>query len=170
MKYLLLSTACVIILLTSCSKMSEEEAFTKGKTAVEQRKYDEAQKYFDLIAREYPEGKRAPDALFLSGSIYQNEKRDLSRAVSVYLEVVAKYPKSEAAPKALFTAAFLHANQMNDLKKARELYEQFLRSYPNHEMASSAQVEIANLGVEPEVLLNSITRKPEPEQQASGGK
>lgn len=150
--------------------MSEEEAFAKGKTAVEQRKYDEAQKYFDLIIKEYPDGKRAPDALFLSGTLSQNQKRDFAKAVSVYLEVVQRYPKSEAAPKALFTAAFLHANQMNDLKKARELYEQFLRSYPNHELAASARVEIANLGVAPDALLQSITKQPETGARASTGK
>ena len=170
MKYSLVGVACAMLFIASCSRMSEEEAFTKGKAAVEQRKYEEAQKFFNLIIEEYPDGKRAPDALFLSGSIHQNEKRDLAKAVSIYLEVVRKYPKSDAAPKALFTAAFLHANQMDQLQKARELYEQFLRSYPNHEMAPSARTEIANLGVNPDAILESLTRQRQSGTQATGGK
>ncbi len=170
MKSLLLCAACALLFIPSCSRMSEEEAFAKGKAAVEQRKYDEAQKYFDLILKEYPEGKRAPDALFLSGSIAQNRKGDFAKAVSVYLEVSRRYPASEAAPKALFTAAFLNANQIGDQAKARELYERFIRSYPNHELAASARVELANLGVSPDAMLRAVTTKPDSGEQASAGK
>lgn len=159
MKTFFYSLLITLVSLSACSRLSEEEAFSKAKAAVEQKKVDEAVKFYEIIIKEYPGGKLAPDALFYLASIYQNEKKDVPKALEMYQDVVKKYPQSEPAPKALFTSAFIFANQMNNIPKAKELYQQFLDRYPNHEMAKSAKVELDNIGVDPTVLLETLQQK-----------
>lgn len=143
----------------ACSRLSEDDAMKQARSALEQKKTDEAIKFFEIIIKEFPDGKATPDAMLYLASMYQNEKKDLTRASGLYEEVFKKFPRSDAAPKALFSEAFMQANQLNDLAKAKELYEKFLELYPNHEMARSAKSEIENLGLDPAVVLESMQQK-----------
>ena len=159
MKHLTIFFLAITISFVSCSRMSEDDAFQKAKTALDQKKTDDAIKYLEIITKEYPSGKYAHQALFYLASIYQNDKKDIQKAMDLYRDVVKKYPQSESAPKALFTQAFVYANQLHNTGKARELYRQFISTYPNHEMAKSARAELDNIGVDPHVLLESLQQK-----------
>ena len=149
----------LILLFSSCTKMSEQDAMKQGDAALEKKQYDEAIKFFEIVAKEYPESANAPKALFLLAGIHLNGKKDSDKAMKAYQDLYENYPKNEMAPKALFTAAFTYANQLNAYEKAKGLYKLFLERYPNHEMAASARTELENIGIDPNVVLESLRQK-----------
>jgi tetratricopeptide (TPR) repeat protein len=60
-------------------------------------KFEDAIQYWALLYKEYPEYKRAPDALFLEAFTYENEIKDLPKAKALYEEFLKKYPTHDFA-------------------------------------------------------------------------
>lgn len=158
------------LLVASCSRMSEEDAFTQAKAAIDKKKTDDALKFLEIVYKDHPSGKHAPDALFLAASLYQNEKKNLDKALELYAAIDKDYAESAVAPRALFTSAFICANQKNDFEKAKARYKEFIKRYPKHELAASAQSEIDNMGVDPNVLLENLQQRQNATAESPQGK
>lgn len=155
------------ILLTGCSKKSEQELFNAGQKNVQEEKYAEAVDAYETLVKDYPESQRAPKVLFEIGKLYQGKAvknisgtESLKKAAEYYSRIFKEYPKSAEAPSALFMTGFIQANELHDFNAATASLKQFLASYPNHEMASSAQAELDNMGLTPdEILKKSLEAK-----------
>ncbi|MGE5431270.1 MAG: tetratricopeptide repeat protein [Syntrophomonadaceae bacterium] len=161
-RYFVLFCSVIIsgILLTGCSKKSEQELFNAGQKNVQDGKYTEAIDSYETLVKDYPESPRAPKVLFEIGKLYQgkavkniSETESIKKAVEFYNRIFKEYPKSAEAPSALFMTGFLQANELRDYNAATASLKQFLASYPNHEMASSAQAELDNMGLTPDEIL-----------------
>ncbi|HEX2867950.1 MAG TPA: tetratricopeptide repeat protein [Ignavibacteriales bacterium] len=157
---LLCSFILSAVLLTGCSKKSEQELFNAGEKNVSEGKYTEAVDAYETLVKDYPESPRAPKVLFELGKLYQGKvvknvsgKESFNKAVEYYGRIFRDYPKSAEAPSALFMVGFIQANDLRDFNAATASFKQFLSSFPNNEMASSARAELDNMGLSPDEIL-----------------
>ncbi|MCU7494948.1 MAG: outer membrane protein assembly factor BamD [Ignavibacteria bacterium] len=148
------------LLLTGCSKKSEQELYNAGVKNLQEGKYTEAIDNYESLVKDYPESPRAPKVLFEIGKLYQGKAvknisatESLKKAVEYYHRIFKEYPKSAEAPSSLFMTGFIQANELHDFNAATASLKQFLASYPSHEMASSAQAELDNMGLSPDEIL-----------------
>ena len=82
----------------------------------------QALSHFELIYKQFPESKRAPEAKYLSAMILKNYYKDYKKARLALLGIIQDYPKSAFAEKAKKTYAEIEDQEKLDrrekLKKA----------------------------------------------------
>jgi len=100
----------------------------------------------DFLISEFNDNPIIPEALYLKGNIYLNDKKDFYRALNTYQEIVHKYKGSNFDPMSQFMIGYIYANFQTDLSKAKAVYQIFLQEYPEHELAPSVQFELEYLG------------------------
>ncbi len=100
-KGVVLITVIIAIFLAGCSsKLSEDEYYEKAKDAYSKEQFQKALNYFKDIVKYYPEGKRAPEALFMLGFINANDLKKYDEAKKYYQQFIDKYPNHELADDA----------------------------------------------------------------------
>ncbi len=156
MKSSLLLLPLLLCFASACSKPDSSELFLKAQQAMKQNDTTAAIQHLQDIADYHADSPQAPEALYLLGSLYLNEKREAARAVPVFERLYEKYASSEYAHRALFISAFTYANELNDADKAKSLYELYLKSYPDSVMAESARFELAHIGQSAEEVLKGL--------------
>ncbi|MEO8169157.1 MAG: hypothetical protein ABI623_12970, partial [bacterium] len=62
---------------------------------------------YKRYSAKYPDGSRAPLALFLTGYLYNNELHDFPNAKIAYLEFLKRFPNHEMAKSAEFEVSHL---------------------------------------------------------------
>ena len=91
------------LLYMSCSaKLSEDEYYQKAKQEYGKNHYQQAIENFKKITEYYPNGKRAPESLFMLGFIYANDLKKYDLAKQYYTEFIKKYPKNELVDDAQY--------------------------------------------------------------------
>ena len=153
MKSIFAKLILLALFVASCSKVSENELWTKVEQARNHQNYDSTIQLCKKILEEYPDGQRAPAALYSLAEAYQNGSHDFKAAVSSYSLFTQQYPNDTLAPATLFLIGFIYNNDLQMYDSARVAYNRFLMMYPNHDLAPSARFELANLGKNPEELL-----------------
>lgn len=116
--------------------------------------------YNNLIVN-FPDDPGVPKALFSMAYIYRQDRKDTTRADSLYREIVQNYPKTAYAAQARKTlglppikdqnleaeAIFVEAEKLNfDQNLPREAikkYQQVIKKFPNSVYAPKAQYAIA---------------------------
>ncbi len=130
---------------TSVSKaVSEEGLYQKALNLFRQKKYSDAQRAFEEYLRQYPKGKRAPNATFWIGEcLYQRKLYE--EAILQYQKVIDNFPKSPKVPAALLKQglSFLH---LGDREAAKIVFKKLVRTYPRTEQARVARKYLAKLG------------------------
>jgi outer membrane protein assembly factor BamD (BamD/ComL family) len=106
----------------------------------------EAISTIDYLISEYNDNPIIPEALYLKGNIYLNDKKDFYRAINTYQEIIHKYKGSSFESMSQFMIGYIYANVLTDIPKAKIAYETFLQNYPEHELAPSVQFELEYLG------------------------
>lgn len=104
--------------------------------------YEKAAGFFLRVAKEYPDDRRAPTALFNAGVVLEKARLP-ERAAETYLLVPKRYPRAKEAAKAAFTAAQVY-EQMAYFDKAAAAYADVAYRYPDSEHAADA---LFNAGV-----------------------
>ncbi len=117
---------------------------------------------YEKVAVEYPGTPQAERALYLIGTIRNNDTHEPQLAVDAYRRYLAAFPEGAQAPSALFLIGFIYNNEIHNLDSAAAAYREFLARFPQDEMASSAQFELDHLGkpVE-EAIPDTTTEQPE---------
>ncbi len=158
MKILLASLSLAVLLAACGKKMSDSEIMAAAQQAYDAKKVDTAIIYYQQLVADYPESPRAPEALYLHGSILQNDKKDYAQAVKILAGIDAQYTGTPYAGKGLFLGGFIAANVLNDVPRAKQLYEKYLASYSalDANITASVKVELANLGKSAEEVLQSL--------------
>ncbi len=91
------------LLYLSCSaKLSEDEYYQKAKQEYGKNNYQQAIENFKKITEYYPDGKRAPESLFMLGFIYANDLKKYDLAKQYYTEFIKKYPENELVDDAQY--------------------------------------------------------------------
>lgn len=107
---------------------------------------DDAMNAITFLIDNYSENPLIPEALYLKGNIYLNDKNDYYRAINTYQEIIHKYKGTNFEPMSKFMIGYVYANIMNDYKKAEINYSEFLEEFPEHELVPSVKFELEYLG------------------------
>lgn len=123
------------------SIQSADDLFNKAKFEFEKKKYEEAEKYFDLLKLQYPASQYADDAQFYLGEI-SFAKGDYIMAAFHYSTLRKWYPISEFSKIALFKTALSYYNlspsfdrEQEYTFKAIEYFMEFNKIYPEDSLA-----------------------------------
>lgn len=130
----------------SCSRMTEDELVDQARIFEEKQEYKQAQKVWERLVRDFPDGKFAPEAQYKIGWIYYNEDKDFKKAVQAHEKLVQKYPTSRFAEQSRFMIGYIYANDLKDYDRARKAYEDFLNNHPKSELADDVAWELEHLG------------------------
>jgi TolA-binding protein len=153
-----LAILVLLVLVVSCKKLTDEELWNNGVEAQKANKFDESLQDYQKLVDDYPKSPKVPDALYAIGSISQDQRRDIYRAMGSYRRIVQEYPTSPTASGAQFLIGFLYNNELKNVDSARMAYEEFLKKYPDNPMAPSARFELENLGKDPNQILDLKSR------------
>lgn len=99
---LIIAVIALLITLTACSKLSEEEYYITAKELNAKEKFAEAVENFKKLVEYYPKGVHAAEALFMIGFINANDIKNFQDAEKYYKEFIAKYPKNVLADDAQY--------------------------------------------------------------------
>lgn len=154
MKYSFLLLLALIV-ITSCSRKSEEDLLKDANVAIEQKNFEPGVQSLQQLIDEYPKGAHAERAQLLIANLYQNNIKDFEKAVAAYDRFFQLFPGSKDAPNALFLKAFILNNELQQYDRAKIAYQSFLEKYPDHDLAASARFEMENLGKSPDDLLKT---------------
>ena len=147
-----------LALVVSCKKLTDEDLWNNGVEAQKANKFDESLQNYQLLLDDYPKSPKVPEALFAIGSICQDQRRDIYRAIRCYRRIVQEFPTNATASGAQFLIGFLYNNELKNLDSAKIAYEDFLRIYPDNPMAPSARFELENLGKDPNQIMDLKSR------------
>ncbi len=105
-----------------------------GISLFELKKYNEAIKELQKFEKKYPKSKFLCNALYQMGRAY-DEKKDLTRANTIYTRVVKDCPQGEVAPFAQFGIA-LNLLSLGPKQHPQVIaaFDQFLNQFPTHPM------------------------------------
>lgn len=87
--------------------MTPEYLYKAGEVARSVNDFSRALTAWEKIYKDYKSFKKAPQALFLQGFIYENDYKDLDKAKKVYGEFLSKYPKHDLADDVQFSLKHL---------------------------------------------------------------
>ena len=114
------------------------------------KKWMEAVNLFKKVYIENPRGKKTPDALFMTGRIYQfiylqfGKSPDKENAVTIFRVLVRSYPFSSLSDDALFRTGELHSAAGNN-EEAVAAYRGLLKWFPSGDMAPKAKERVTKL-------------------------
>ena len=147
-----------LLVLVSCSKLTDEQLWNQGVDEQKAEKVQEALQSYQQLLDNYPKSPKVPDALYAIGSICQSKNMDVPRAIRSYRRIVDEYPTHATSSSAMFLIGFLYNNELKNLDSARVAYEEFLKKYPDNPMAASARFELDNLGKNPDEIIDLKTK------------
>jgi len=103
--------------------------------------FKQAAATFDKLAKDFPQGTFADQALFYQGeALYAlGERKDAAMA---YGRLATGHPKSRFHPDALY-ALGVTLEEMGEWSKARQAYEMFVEGYPKHELLTEVRMRVA---------------------------
>ena len=81
--------------------------FKAGDISMNTNRSMEAIKFYDRILHDFPDYRKAPEALFLKGYVYENNLGRLDKAKEIYEAFITKYPDNEFADDAQVSLKYL---------------------------------------------------------------
>jgi outer membrane protein assembly factor BamD (BamD/ComL family) len=93
-------------------------------------------------------------------------QRQYKKAVEYFEKVINDFDGPAFRARSIFMLGYLYANELKDqpgaLEKARTYYNRFLKEFPEHELAKSVEMELKNLGKDPnEIILQQVEKSVE---------
>jgi N-acetylmuramoyl-L-alanine amidase len=117
---------------------------------IERKKYMASIDRFKEVYTGYPKGEKAPEALFMTGKIYQDlykthkNSSDRENAITIFRVLVKGHSYSTLADDALYRTGEIY-NLDGDIRNALSSYRGVLRWFPKGDMAGKAKEKIKNL-------------------------
>lgn len=161
-KILLYVLAFFIVLITGCTRKTENYYMNEAAKNISNNNVPAAIKAYDNLVNDYPNSPKAPYALFQTATLYQNKQvaeenltgtQSLEKAANRFKSLYDKYPDDKLAPKALFMAGFIQGNDLKKYQQAKATLNLFLQKFPNNELTNSAKEELNNMGLTPEEII-----------------
>lgn len=123
------------------NQFSENELYAMGKQALDQDKFDIAQKYFRQLLKQYPRSRRADNAQFWLGEIFYRQ-RWYEKAILEYQTVIEKYPNGNKIKASLLKQGFAFFN-IGDKANARLILQELVDKFPDSHEASIARQKLS---------------------------
>ena len=112
---LILLVLFTAIFLFSCGESKTEAEYYKlAYDQYNDAKYEPSVKNFKSLIEEYPEGKNAPNSMFMIGFINANHTNNYDEAKKYYNMFMEKYPEHELVSSAKYELETL-GKDINDL-------------------------------------------------------
>ncbi len=96
----LILIVALILAFFSCSSEGEADYYAKANELMSQEKWEEAEKNFQKILDDYPEGEYRAKAMFMVGFINANYTNNFDKAREYYNDFLKKYPDHDLADDA----------------------------------------------------------------------
>jgi len=87
--------------------LAPDYLFKAGDVAMHTNRSNKAILVYERIINEYSNYRKAPEALFLKGYVYENNLGRLDKAEEIYREFLEKYPDNEFADDAEVSLRYL---------------------------------------------------------------
>lgn len=87
--------------------LAPDYLFKAGDVAMNTNRSNKAIQLYDRIINDYSDYRKAPEALFLKGYVYENNLGRLDKAKVIYEEFLAKHPNNEFADDAEVSLKYL---------------------------------------------------------------
>ncbi len=139
-------------LLEKIDRWSSEDSLNNPEI---KREYSQA--LFTFIDN-YPDHPRHESLLFHAGGHCVKMNR-FDKAAGYFAQYAKLYPEKPAHAQALFGAGFIYHNELNELDSAKKYFQLFIDQYPDHLLRESAELELQNLGRDPDDILDSLIDK-----------
>lgn len=165
--------ALFILLLTGCTKKTDNYYMNEAAKALSDNNYSAAISAYDNLVSDYPTSPKAPYALFQTATFYQNKQvkrenltdaQSFEKAVQRFESLYNKYPNDKLASRALFMAGFIQSNDLRQFPQAKATFNIFLQKYPGDELVVSVKEELNDMGLTPEEI---IQRQPNSKNDVS---
>ncbi len=142
----------LVVCLTGCSSLSEEELWKRIESAKANKNWDSTLQVSQRILKEYPDGRFGSWARFAIAESYRfkNQPREALDNYKIYVE---RYPDLPPAVLSLFLVGYIYGNNLQMTDSAKYYLEEFLQKYPQHELAPSVRLELESLGRSPQEVL-----------------
>lgn len=105
---------------------TDRSTYLLGRAFTEQGKFQEAERYFNNLLRQYPKSPLVPEARLALARYHISETKNMDAAQEQLLHILSNSPKSAAADHALVVLAQLSLEK-NDEEQARKNLEIVLR-------------------------------------------
>jgi TolA-binding protein len=87
--------------------LAADYLFKAGDVVMNTNRSNKAIQLYDRIINDYSDYRKAPEALFLKGYVYENNLGRLDKAKAIYEEFLAKFPDNEFADDAEVSLKYL---------------------------------------------------------------
>ncbi|MBF0469015.1 MAG: tol-pal system protein YbgF [Desulfamplus sp.] len=102
--------------------------YKKARTLLLDKKFKDAEKEFDYLAKRYPSHPLAVNALYWMGECRYSIK-DYKGAIVIFKQLVEKYPNGRKVPDALLKTAYAYIS-INDTDNAHEYLKKVVMQFP----------------------------------------
>ena len=119
MKKVIVSILVIVFSLNifvGCKKRSsDEDYFSLAYEYMGKEQWSDAERYFQKVLNEYPNGNFSSKSLFMVGFINANYLRNYEKAEKYYNDFISKYPDHELAESAKYEIKHMGEN-IDDLE------------------------------------------------------
>lgn len=116
------------VLISSCSRKSEQVLNQEAEKALDARNYKEAVNVYNQLIRAYSKSPDAPRAYFNLGMVYFGHLEDQNKAEQAWEKLVRKYPGYDLEKD--FFAYAQETQDQKDPELAIKVYEEILKYFP----------------------------------------
>ncbi len=152
-RYSLLAFLAILLLLQGCAStpkgdLPPQELYSKGETAFQKSRYEQAVEYWKKVREAFPEPELAAKAeIGIANAYFLNA--DYIEAGAAYDEFRKLHPAHELAQFALYRQGLASFNLITGIdtdqtptRNALGLFENFIRQYPKSQYVSKVQEKI----------------------------
>ena len=156
----------ILAIVFGCSSKSDKDYYQEAHKYLTREEYKKAVNTFVELLDKFPESPYAQKAALEIANLYHafkvegvSKEESLRTAIKYYKMCNTINPKNKTGANASFLSGFILANELHDYDAAKKTYREFIDKYPNNPMKNSAEIEIQNLGVDPEKIIEKQLKK-----------
>ncbi len=116
------------VLISSCSRKSEQVLNQEAEKALAEKNYKEAVSVYNQLVRSFSKSPDAPKAYFNLGMVYFGNLNDQKKGEQVWEKLVRKFPGFDLERE--FFAYAQETQDRRDPQLAIRVYEEILRYFP----------------------------------------
>lgn len=124
---------------------SPRQILEKGHVRMEAKQFQDAVRYYELLADLYPQSAEAEEAFWLTASLYQHEMRSPEKAIESYQALLRHFPEGVYRVQALFALAEIYIADPEQRQDAVRIYQRLLRLKNSPSAESNLLLRLAQL-------------------------
>ncbi len=119
-------------------------------------RYEDAARYFLILADFYPRSRKAPQSLYWAASLEHNYLKNHKGAVHLYERHLKEYPNGKYTLQTRENLAQIYAQDTKTVRKAISIYQEIIKDAPQAEKPSFL-LETAKVALQHQLFLQART-------------